>query len=88
MSASAAAQTSALFRTVLNGLPYYNERAKQAETLKYSTEELQRMVEAWPASVLLANINNEPVGFCFCGRMMQRFGYLGSEYTRLKEKKA
>jgi RimJ/RimL family protein N-acetyltransferase len=54
---------SDLFRTVLHGLPYYNERAKSSETAKYSTHRLRQSASADPGSVLVAHVDGNLAGF-------------------------
>ena len=57
-------ELSIIFKEVLERLPYYNVVAKQSELDKYSLSELAKKIEQDPDSVLIAEENNEIVGFC------------------------
>ena len=53
-----------LIKSVIEAIPYYNERAKHEETAKYGSQNLLALAQEDPDSVLLALISSEPVGFC------------------------
>jgi len=65
MERSQAEETSRVFQSVLSAVPYYNERAKSAERLKYTSVRLQELTAADPESVLVASIDTQVVGYCF-----------------------
>jgi ribosomal protein S18 acetylase RimI-like enzyme len=56
---------SDLFRTVLDALPYYNERAKSSESAKYTANRLRQSASADPGSVLVAHVGGKLAGFVF-----------------------
>lgn len=64
MEPYAAEAVSALFRLVLKGLPYYNDRAKRGELSKYNAERLNASVLNDPDSVLIAKSGDQALGFC------------------------
>jgi ribosomal protein S18 acetylase RimI-like enzyme len=58
-------EVSALFRSVLSALPYYNSTAKRGELAKYTPDSLRRMIITDPEAVLLAKSAGQLAGFCF-----------------------
>jgi ribosomal protein S18 acetylase RimI-like enzyme len=56
-------QLSDLFRTVLRGLPYYNERAKASESAKYTADRLRQSASSDRGSVLVAHVDGKLGGF-------------------------
>lgn len=56
---------STLFQSVINLIPYYNQRAKQAESAKYTADALRSKASADPGSVLVAQCDSQIVGFAF-----------------------
>ncbi|MGJ4924382.1 GNAT family N-acetyltransferase [Bradyrhizobium oligotrophicum] len=56
-------RVSALFRTIVDALPYYNERAKTSEISKYSANRLRQSASIDSSSILVARFNTSLVGF-------------------------
>ena len=54
-----------LFKKVISPLPYYNEIAKKYELGKYNFDELNKKIDSDPESVIIAEEDNNIVGFCF-----------------------
>ena len=54
---------SELFRTILDGLPYYNERAKRSEVAKYTADRLRQSALGDPESILVARISDRLAGY-------------------------
>jgi ribosomal protein S18 acetylase RimI-like enzyme len=52
-----------LFRTTVDALPYYNERAKSSEIGKYTTDRLRQLALTDPGSVLVAHAEDQLAGF-------------------------
>lgn len=49
---------------VVQPLAYYNERARKEELAKYSPENLRTLIDEDSDSVLIAEVNGQPGGFC------------------------
>lgn len=56
---------AAMFREVLEELPYYNAQAKAGELEKYSADKLRASALADRASILVARVDQELAGFAF-----------------------
>jgi ribosomal protein S18 acetylase RimI-like enzyme len=65
MQSSQADETSGLFQSVLSAVPYYNERAKAGERLKYTSARLREIISDDPGAVLIALIGMQVIGYCF-----------------------
>lgn len=64
MQSDEAGHAARIIQSVIESLPYYNDRAKAEELAKYSETELQALNRLDPDSVLLARIDGTIVGFC------------------------
>ena len=58
------AMLSKVIETVIQGIPYYNDLAKESEIAKFREERLITKVAADKYAVILATINDKIVGFC------------------------
>jgi ribosomal protein S18 acetylase RimI-like enzyme len=54
---------SDLFRTIVDALPYYNERAKRSELAKYTADRLRQSASVDPGAVLVARVDGKLAGF-------------------------
>jgi ribosomal protein S18 acetylase RimI-like enzyme len=52
-----------LFRTTIEAISYYNERAKSSELKKYTSDSLRQSALKDPGSVLVARVERQLVGF-------------------------
>lgn len=55
---------SDLFRVVLTGLPYYNEKAVRAELARFGSDELHEWAADVPHGLLVAKDRQVIIGFC------------------------
>lgn len=58
-------EVSALFETILTGLPYYNAVAKATEMAKYRPESIASAIATDPQFTLVARLEGVLAGFCF-----------------------
>ena len=65
LSPKYAKDTVRLFGDVLDGMSYYNNRAKREESAKYSADKLLQMCDVEPDSILIAILSARVVGYCF-----------------------
>ncbi|MFC5320437.1 GNAT family N-acetyltransferase [Bradyrhizobium oligotrophicum] len=56
-------RVSALFRTIVDALPYYNERAKASAISNYSAGRLRQSASTDSSSILVARFDTSLVGF-------------------------
>ncbi len=55
---------AAIIKTLIAGIPYYNDLAKQNETTRYNAAALSLKIKEDPYSVIIAETNNRIAGFC------------------------
>jgi RimJ/RimL family protein N-acetyltransferase len=54
-----------LFSSILEELSYYNALAKKTEKVKYSVEHLQNQLLADPFSIIIIELDDRLIGYCF-----------------------
>ena len=55
---------SAFLYSIVESLPYYNQKAKISECAKYSGERLRKYLVNDSGSVIIAKFRTEVIGFC------------------------